>query len=61
MTVGTTILDKAKMERRTVLTEFESKELLKQAGVKNIDYVIANHAEQDHDLNHLKSNRRRSC
>jgi len=34
---------------------------LKQAGVKNIYYVIANHAEQDRDLNHLKSNRRRSC
>jgi len=37
MTVGTTILDKAKMERRTVLTEFESKELLKQAGIPVIE------------------------
>lgn len=37
MTVGTTILDKAKTERRTVLTEFESKELLKQAGIPVIE------------------------
>jgi len=37
MTVGTTILDKAKVERRTVLTEFESKELLKQAGIPVIE------------------------
>ena len=37
MTVGTTILDKARMERRTVLTEFESKELFKQAGIPVIE------------------------
>jgi len=37
MTIGTTILDKARMERRIVLTEFESKELLKQAGIPVIE------------------------
>jgi acyl-CoA synthetase (NDP forming) len=37
MTVGTTILDKAKTERRTVLTEFESKKLLEQAGIPVVE------------------------
>jgi acyl-CoA synthetase (NDP forming) len=37
MAAGTAILDKAKMERRIVLTEFESKELLKQAGIPVIE------------------------
>jgi len=37
MTVGTTILDKAKTERRTVLTEFESKKLLERAGIPVVE------------------------
>ena len=37
MTVGTTILDKAKTEKRTVLTEFESKKLLGQAGIPVVE------------------------
>lgn len=37
MTVGTTILDKAKTERRTVLTEFESKKLLGRAGIPVVE------------------------
>lgn len=37
MTTGTTILDKAKTERRTVLTEFESKKLLERAGIPVVE------------------------
>ncbi len=37
MTVGTTILDKAKTEKRTVLTEFESKKLLERAGIPVVE------------------------
>jgi len=37
MTAGTTILDKAKTERRTVLTEFESKKLLERAGIPVVE------------------------
>lgn len=37
MTVGTTILDKVKTERRTVLTEFESKKLLERAGIPVVE------------------------
>jgi acyl-CoA synthetase (NDP forming) len=37
MIVGTTILDKAKTERRTVLTEFESKKLLERAGIPVVE------------------------
>lgn len=37
MTVGTTILDKAKTDRRTVLTEFESKKLLERAGIPVVE------------------------
>ena len=37
MTVGTTILDRAKTERRTVLTEFESKKLLERAGIPVVE------------------------
>jgi acyl-CoA synthetase (NDP forming) len=37
MTVGTTILDKAKTEKRTVLTEFESKKLLGQTGIPVVE------------------------
>jgi len=37
MTTGTTILDKAKTEKRTVLTEFESKKLLERAGIPVVE------------------------
>jgi len=37
MAAGTAILDKAKKEGRTVLTEFESKELLRKAGIPVIE------------------------
>lgn len=37
MTVGTTILDRAKTEKRTVLTEFESKKLLERAGIPVVE------------------------
>ncbi len=37
MTVGTTILDKVKTDRRTVLTEFESKKLLERAGIPVVE------------------------
>jgi len=37
MTAGTTILDKARTERRTVLTEFESKKLLERAGIPVVE------------------------
>jgi len=37
MAAGTVILDKAKKEGRTVLTEFESKELLREAGIPVIE------------------------
>jgi acetyl-CoA synthetase (ADP-forming) len=37
MAAGTTILDKAKTEKRTVLTEFESKKLLERAGIPVVE------------------------
>jgi len=37
MTAVTTILDKARTERRTVLTEFESKKLLERAGIPVVE------------------------
>jgi len=37
MTAGTAILDKARTERRTVLTEFESKKLLERAGIPVVE------------------------
>ena len=37
MIAGTTILDKARTERRTALTEFESKKLLERAGIPVVE------------------------
>ncbi len=46
MTTGRQIIDEARGEGRTVLTEVESKELLKQAGIDIIDTRLATSREE---------------
>lgn len=46
MTTGQQIIDEARGEGRTVLTEVESKELLKQAGIDIIDTRLATSREE---------------
>jgi len=40
------MIDKAKSEKRTVLTEIEAKELLKQAGVNVVETKLATSKEE---------------
>ncbi len=46
MATGQQIIDKARNEGRSLLTEIESKELLKQAGISVIDTVLAKSREE---------------
>ena len=46
LTTRRQIIDKARSEGRTVLTEVESKELLKQAGIDIIDTRLATSREE---------------
>ncbi len=43
---GGQVLDKAKSEGRSVLTEIEAKELLKQAGISVVDTKLATSKEE---------------
>ncbi|MFC2017639.1 acetate--CoA ligase family protein, partial [Chloroflexota bacterium] len=46
MAIGQQIIDKAVCEGRSLLTEIESKELLKRAGISVIDTVLAKSREE---------------